>query len=521
MNVAIKHANLVCRVFGTAEGQRKGVPGHEEIEIGLMKLFHATGDPKYAQQAKFFIDMRGRSDQRQIFGTYCQDHLPVVEQAEAVGHAVRAGYLYAAVADVAAFTGDETYLCAITRIWENIVSKKMYLTGGVGALRQGEAFAGDYELPNDVAYNETCAAIAQALFNQRMFVLTGDGKYIDVLERLIYNGFLSGVSLSGDRFFYPNPLACDGKSPFNQGVLGRSPWFGCSCCPVNVVRFIPSIAGYVYAATDDSIYVNLYIAGKGRLRVADTEVTLRQETRYPWDGKVRLELNAPEARTFAIRLRMPGWSLGHPLPSDLYTYTSKRVRPCTIRLNGDLLDAPADAKGYAVLRRTWNAGDVIEIEFPMAIQTVKAHDQVTATRGRVALEYGPIVYCFEAIDNGESVSDIVLPSALNWQVEHRRDLLGGVNVLSGAASRATRDRSDSIALNPITAMAIPYYAWAHRQVGEMAVWVASDLSTVRARPASPSVHVATIVDGLVDASHGESPPDSERHFLSAELGGLR
>ncbi len=484
LDVAIKNANLICRVFGPGDRQRVGVPGHQEIEIGLVKLYRVTGDKKYLKQAKFFLDMRGQTKKRKTFGAQYQDHKPVVEQKEAVGHAVRAGYLYAGMADVAALTGDDAYLNAIQGIWENIVSKKMYLTGSVGSKQHSEAFGDNYELPNETAYNETCAAIAQAFFNQRMFLFTGEAKYIDVLERIIYNGFLSGVSISGDRFFYPNPLACNGHSRFNRGVLGRSPWFGTSCCPVNIVRFVPSIAGYVYASTEETLYVNLFIGGSSRVSVADTEVSLRQETHYPWDGKVKLNIDVPHPTEFALRLRIPGWVTGHPLPSDLYRYTSKLDRGYTISLNGKRLEDLPVVNGYAELNRNWKAGDTIELDLPMDVRTVVAHDKVAADRGRVALERGPVVYCSEAVDNGGTVSDLVLPTSANLHAEHRTDLLGGVMVITGQVHRAKRAKDGSIELIPTTLTAIPYYAWAHREVGQMAVWLISEASGATALPRS-------------------------------------
>ena len=330
LDVAIKNADLVCKVFGPGPDQNKGVPGHEEIEIGLVKLYRATGEEKYLRQAKHFIAMRGREDLRgKIFGTYAQDHMPLVDQTEAVGHAVRGGYLYAGVADVAAITGDKDYIAAIDKIWEDVVSKKLYLIGSVGQHGAGEGYAGAYKLSNLRAYNETCAAIALALWNHRMFLLHGDSKYADVLERIIYNGFLSGVALSGDKFFYPNPLACDMNFKFNHGGLERSPWFGCSCCPVNVVRFIPSIPGYVYAVRNDSLYVNLYLGGEGTAKVGGRKITLKQETNYPWDGVVKLTVTPEKTTDFSLRLRVPGW-LSQPLPSDLYHYLP--LKPPGIRI---------------------------------------------------------------------------------------------------------------------------------------------------------------------------------------------
>jgi uncharacterized protein len=483
LDVALKNADLVCQVFGPEANQRVDVPGHEEIEIGLVKLYRATGDDKYLRQAKFFVDMRGRADKRPTYGAYCQDHQPVVEQAEAVGHAVRAGYLYAGMADLAALTADQNYLRAIDRIWENIVSRKLYLTGGVGSSPHGEAFGENYELPNQTAYNETCAAIAQAMLNHRMFLLHGDGKYIDVLERILYNGFLAGISLGGDQFFYPNPLACDGVTPFNQGVLGRSPWFDCSCCPVNIVRFVPAITGFAYATRDTSVYVNLFVEGSGKLQVSGTQVTLQQQTRYPWDGRVRIAIQAPQATEFALHVRIPGWVAGRPVPSDLYRYESTDDRTYALRVNGEsVVETTPVEKDYAVVRRRWQNGDVVELELPLPVRTVVAHDAVTANRGRVALERGPIVYCLEAVDNDGSVSDLVLPPAAELKPEDRPDLLGGVTVITGNAQRAVRAEDGSMSLQPTSITAIPYYAWAHRQLGEMAVWVARDPSVARTRP---------------------------------------
>jgi DUF1680 family protein len=482
LDVAIKNAELVCRRFGRGEGQQIDVPGHQEIEIGLVKLYRATGDAKYLQQAKFFIDMRGRSDLRKTYGLYAQDHRPVVQQDEAVGHAVRAGYLYAGMADVAALTGDETYIAAIDRIWENIVSKKMYLTGGVGASAAGEAFGANYELPNPSAYNETCAAIAQALFNHRMFLLHGDAKYIDVLERIVYNGFLSGVSLSGDQFFYPNPLACDGRTKFNHGALGRSPWFGVSCCPVNVVRFTPSIAGYVYAVRDDDLYVNLFVGGEGEVRLGDGAVAVSQETNYPWEGRAALRVSPAAAREFTLRVRIPGWARGKPIPSDLYHYAEPAASSYTLKVNGEPVQARLE-NGCAALRRNWKPGDVVELNLPMPVRRVVAHPAVKADEGRVALERGPVVYCLEAVDNGGSVSDLFLPDDAELTATQQPDLLGGIAVIRGEAKRASRGEDGGVNVEKTTFTAVPYYAWAHRHVGEMAVWLPREESGVRLRPA--------------------------------------
>lgn len=470
LDVAIRNADLVCDLFGPEPGQRVDVPGHEEIEMGLVKLYRITGDGKYLSQARFFIDMRGRSDLRTLYGPYCQDHEPVVEQTKATGHAVRAGYLYAGIADVAALTGDAAYLEAIDRIWTDIVTRKMHLTGGIGATSHGEAFGGDYNLPNGTAYLETCAAIAHALFNHRMFLLHGDAKYIDLLERIIYNGFLSGISLSGDRFFYPNPLACNGRRPFNHGSLTRAPWFGCSCCPVNVVRFIPSIPGTVYAVRDSAVYVNLYIGGTGKIPLRSGQVTLKQETRYPWEGQVRIEIDVKDPTAFTLHLRIPCWARGKPVPGDLYRYDDSSAEPVSIMVNGRETAWTLE-KGYALLSRSWKAGDTIELDLPMPVRRVAAHEKVEADEGRTAIERGPIVYCIEGADHDGRVMSIVLPDETKLAAEHRADLLGGVTVLRGKAEEAYRTDEGAAATRSVNLTLIPYHAWCHRGPNEMSVWL--------------------------------------------------
>lgn len=514
LDVAIKNADLVCSNFGRGEGQQIDVPGHEEIEMGLVKLYRATGEEKYLRQAKFFIDMRGRSDLRKTYGVYCQDHKPLVQQDEAVGHAVRAGYLYAGAADVAALTGDAEYALALDLIWENVVSKKMYLTGGVGASASGEAFGDNYALPNASAYNETCAAIAQALFNQRLFLLHGEAKYIDVLERILYNGFLSGVSLSGDQFFYPNPLACDGRTKFNHGALGRSPWFGVSCCPVNVVRFVPSIAGEIYAVRENDLYVNLFVDGEGKTSLPQSgEVELTQETSYPWDGRVTIRVAPERLGEWTMRVRIPGWARGKPIPSDLYRYTDEFPGEYSLQINGTPVAAPLD-QGYAVLRRAWKPGDVVDLILPMPVRRVAAHAAVKADEGRLALERGPLVYCVEAVDHAGAVSDLYLPEDADVLAEHRPDLLGGVTVLRGEARRAVRGEDGIATSTAVPFTAIPYYAWAHREVGEMAVWLPTEETRVRLKPA-PTIASASRASAshvwqndTVEALHDQLEPAS-------------
>ncbi|MFB3784873.1 MAG: glycoside hydrolase family 127 protein [bacterium] len=462
LDVALKNADLVCHVFGP--DKLRDVPGHQEIEIGLVKLYRVTGEAKYLRQAKFFLDMRGRADQREIWGEYCQDHKPVVEQSEATGHAVRAGYMYAGMADVAALTQDRPYIEAITRIWRDVVDGKLYLTGGMGSRSGGEAFGADYELPNLTAYNETCAAIANMLWNHRLFLLTGDAKYIDVFERTLYNGFLSGVSLTGDLFFYPNPLESDGTAK-------RSPWFDCACCPPNVARFIPSIPGYVYAQQDDSIYVNLFIQGEASLALAGHTIQLRQETRYPWEGRVRITVQTAAPVEFTLLVRIPGWAQNRPVPSDLYFYADAAPGPVSLQVNGTALLPPLE-QGYLPLKRVWTNGDTVDLDLPMPVRRVRAHDQVRDDRGLVALERGPVVYCAEWVDNEADLSRLRVPETMTFDTSVRKFMLGGVVMLHGSVPRGAEDDAEVPDLT-----LIPYYAWAHRGEGPMKVWLPVSLNT--------------------------------------------
>jgi DUF1680 family protein len=469
LDVALKNADLLTTVFGP--GKNLEVPGHQEIEIGLVKLYRATGQRKYLDLARFFLDQRGNAEGHELYGAYNQDHLPVVEQTEAVGHAVRAGYMYAGMADVGAMTGDQGYIDAIGRIWENVVGKKLYVTGGIGARHRGESFGDDYELPNRTAYAETCAAIANALWNHRLFLLHGDAKYLDVLERVIYNGFLSGVALDGEHFFYPNPLASDGHYDFNQGAVGRKGWFDCSCCPTNVVRFLPSIAGYVYAQRERDLFVNLFVAGSTDLTVEDAKVRVRQDTRYPWEGQITITLEPERPETLALHVRIPGWARGRPVPSDLYRYVETRQPSFVLAVNGEPMKVELE-KGFAVVRRTWKAGDTVELSLPMEVRRVTSHEKVEANAGRVALERGPVVYCAEAVDNGGEVFNLVLPDDAALEARRRDDLLGGVTVIEGQAlGLHPAEDGRSVVTRTQDFVAVPYYAWAHRGEGEMAVWL--------------------------------------------------
>ncbi len=460
LDVCIKSADLYVETFSADNWYEP--PGHQEVEIGLVKLSQATGERKYLELALRMLELRGRNqdlrqDNGMFGGKYNQDHLPVVEQSEAVGHAVRAGYMYTGMADVAALTGNADYIRAIDRIWENVVGRKLYITGGVGARHQGEAFGDDYELPNREAYCETCAAIANVFWNHRMFLLHGAGKYIDVLERSLYNGVLVGVSLDGRSFFYQNPLASDGG-------YSRKEWFGCACCPSNVVRLFGSLSGYQYAVGDQDVFVNLYIAGTAECRVNGTAVTLTQATDYPWDGAVKITVAAEESAEFALRLRVPGWVRNEPVPSDLYRFADNAPGAPRLLVNG--LETKVDLdNGYAVVRRVWQSGDQVELHLPMPIRRIVAHENVEVDRGRVALQRGPLVYCIEHPDVPDGkVHDLILPDHAELQDEWRGDLLGGIQVVTGQARRVSGGGA-------VEFTAIPYYAWAHRGPGEMAVWL--------------------------------------------------
>jgi len=478
LEVAIKNANLVDRTFGP--GKRAGTPGHQEIEIGLVKLYRVTDNQKYLKLAKYFLDARGRVEgfikqypQDSRWSIYndpgqIQAHKPVFEQDEAVGHAVRASYMFSAMADVAALTGNEDYVRAIDRLWGDVVGRKIYLTGGIGARHSHESFGEAYELPNLTAYNETCAAIGNVFWNHRLFLLHGNAKYIDVLERTAYNGLLSGVSLRGDRFFYPNPLSSDGKYRFNQGSTQRAPWFGVACCPGNMTRFLPSFPGYVYAFQGDTLYVNLFVAGRGEVDMLERKVIVKQQTRYPWDGQVKITLEPQTEGEFTVAVRIPGWVRNKPVPSDLYRYQGGAPASPTLKVNAKAVTIELN-NGFAPIHRQWHKGDTIGLHLPMPMRRVLAHEKVDADRNKVAVERGPLVYCAEWPDQpGQRVLNIVLPDEVGLSPEWRSDLLGGVMVLRGCARALQADGT----LTEQEFTAIPYYTWANRGPGEMAVWLA-------------------------------------------------
>jgi DUF1680 family protein len=453
LDIAIKNADLLVKTFGDGPGQVKGVPGHQIVETGLIKLYQITGKEEYLKLAKYYLDNRGNPNNHKLYGEYAQDHIPVVQQNEVVGHAVRAVYMYAGMTDIAAMTKDKGYTDAINNLWNNMVNKKMYITGGIGSRHDGEAFGANYELPNLTAYNETCAAIGDVYWNHRLHNLSGNSKYFDVIERTMYNGLISGISLDGKEFFYPNALEADGIFKSNRGSCTRQAWFDCSCCPTNLIRFIPSIPGLIYSKTNDVLYVNLYASNNASFKVGKTDLQISQQTGYPWNGKVAISVNLKKESQFTIKLRVPGWARNEVLPGDLYTYKKASTQKATINVNGEtLVIQPQD--GYFVVSRNWKKGDKINLNFPMEVQEVETNSKVETNKNKISLEYGPIVYAVEEIDNKTNFDKINVAAGDVFQVKKEANLLQGVNVIENSKFKA-----------------IPYYSWSNRGVGKMKVWL--------------------------------------------------
>ena len=473
LDIAIRYADVVCKEVGPNPGQACVVPGHQIAEMALAKLYLVTGDKKYLDEAKFFLDYRGKTT---ITHDYSQAHKPVIEQDEAVGHAVRAAYMYAGMADVAALTGDKDYIKAIDAIWDNIVSKKLYITGGIGATSNGEAFGKNYELPNMSAYCETCAAIGNVYVNYRLFLLHGDSKYYDVLERTLYNGLISGVSLEGNGFFYPNPLE-------SMGQHQRQPWFGCACCPSNICRFIPSLPGYIYAVKDKNVYVNLFLSNKSNLTVGGKKVALSQTTEYPWNGDITVNVNQNAAGQFAMKIRIPGWVKNQVVPSNLYQYTDGKRLGYTILVNGSAVTANVTEDGYYTINRKWKKGDKLQIHFDMEARTVRANNKVEADRGMVSIERGPIVYCAEHPDNSFDIMGALINQ--NPQFTLGKGEIAGtpVQTLTTSAQTLNFNKQGKLEAQDQTLTLIPYYAWCHRGSGKMRVWLPQDLNATN--PSQP------------------------------------
>ena len=454
LDLALANADLMVQTFGDSPQQIKAVPGHQIIETGLIKLYQLTQKEAYLNLAKYFLDNRGNPENHDLFGPYSQDHAPVVEQDEVLGHAVRAMYMYAALTDIAALQQDRSYAQAVSNLWNNMVTKKIYVTGGIGAKHEGEAFGANYELPNLTAYNETCAAIGDVYWNHRLHNLYGDVKYFDVIERTLYNGLISGLSLDGVNFFYPNALESDGVYQFNQGACTRKSWFNCSCCPTNLIRFIPSIPGLIYSKSKEAIYINLYASSKATIDYNGQAIEVEQSTQYPWEGKVAIAVSPQEKMHFTLKLRVPGWSRNEVLPSDLYAYSNESMPQPTLHLNGQKMDASIQ-DGYFILSRKWDQNDRVEITFPMRVRTVQANEKVAEDRGKLALEYGPLVYAVEGIDNPQ-FEQVRVSSTDQFSVQYET-LLKGVNTIKWDQFKA-----------------IPYYAWSNRGIGKMKVWLTEE-----------------------------------------------
>lgn len=453
LDIAIKNADLLVKTFGDKPGQVKGVPGHQIVETGLLKLYQITGNKDYLKLAKYYLDNRGNPNNHKLYGEYAQDHIPVVRQNEAVGHAVRAVYMYAGMTDIVALTKDKAYENAVNNLWDNMVNKKMYITGGIGSRHDGEAFGANYELPNLTAYNETCAAIGDVYWNHRLHSLYGKSEYFDVIERTMYNGLISGISLDGKEFFYPNALESDGVFKSNRGSCTRQAWFDCSCCPTNLIRFIPSIPGLIYSKTKNDLYVNLYASNDASFTLGKTDLQISQQTSYPWNGKVGISVNPKKESKFTIKLRVPGWARNEVLPGDLYKYRKASTQKPTITINGETL-AIQPENGYFNITRNWKKGDKIALNFPMEVQEVETNSKVETNKNKVSLEYGPIVYAVEEIDNKSNFDKIDVVAGDTFKVKKEVNLLQGVNVIENSKFKA-----------------IPYYSWSNRGVGKMKVWL--------------------------------------------------
>ena len=483
LDIAKRYADCVVREVGPKDGQAKVVPGHQIAEMALARLYTLTGEKKYLDEAKYLLDYRGKT---KIRNPYSQSHEPILKQSEAVGHAVRAGYMYAGIADVAALTQDSDYIKTIDRIWDNIVSKKYYITGGVGARHAGEAFGSNYELPNMTAYNETCAAISMVYLFERMFLLHGDSKYIDCLERTLYNGVISGMSMDGGRFFYPNPLSSDGKYTFNaDNNTTRQPWFGCACCPSNLCRFIPSVPGYLYGVKDNNIFVNLFAANVSTIKVNGKDVILEETTEYPWNGDIKITVKKSNAKNANLLIRIPGWARNQVVPSDLYQFADKETPSYSVTVNGKAVEADLSAnKGYLPVKNI-RKGDVVRIHFDMPVRTVIANQKVADDKSKVAVERGPLVYCAEAADNnGEPVLRAVMGKKPTFNVVDNYSIQNTETKNAQAFTvkaiktegQILNDSADGISLKNCTLTLIPYYAWNHRGANQMNVWFYQNLT---------------------------------------------
>lgn len=483
LDVLCRYADYIDTLFGPEPEKKKGYPGHEEIELALVKLYRVTGEKRYLNLSKYFIDERGnrpyyydkeaeeRGDTKEywpLYGyRYNQSHLPVREQTTAEGHSVRAMYLYAGMVDVAAETGDQSLIDACKTLWNNVTQKRMYITGGIGSSGYAEAFTRDYDLPNDTAYTETCASIGLVFFASRMLQIEPSSTYADVMERALYNGVMSGISLDGEKFFYVNPLevwpeTCKVRYDKEHVMVERQKWFGCACCPPNIARLMASIGSYIYSQTKDTLFVHLYAAGTADFEYDGGTAKVTVDTKYPWDEKVSFKIGCTGEQNFTLALRIPGW-----------------CRKAEISVNGESLKAEQITEnGYAVLRRTWSDGDTVALHLAMPVERVYAHPEIRMNSGKVALQRGPMIYCVEEADNGANIPSIVLNRTSELSARYDETLLGGVTVIEGKAYREATDpkgselySTKSPGKTEMTLTAIPYCVWNNRGSGEMQVWI--------------------------------------------------
>lgn len=481
LNVAIRFADHIDSMF--RKSNRHWVSGHQEIELALMKLYHHTQQKKYLELAQWFLEQRGYGYGKGVIWdqwkdpAYCQDQVPVKQQTEITGHAVRAMYLYTGAADVAAVTNDDGYVKAMHTIWEDVVYRNMYITGGIGAQGSNEGFGKDYDLPNTTAYCETCASVGMVFWNQRMHMLTGNSKFIDVLERSLYNAALDGLSLSGDRFFYGNPLA-------SQGNHQRSEWFGTACCPSNIARLVASLGNYIYSYDNNAVWVNLFIGSDIKIPLQKEAMSLSMQTNYPWQGKTLISINEAPKKAMLLKLRIPGW-LKEPAPGGLYRYKTGSSNTIMILINGK----PAtyqEENGYAIINKTWKKGDVLQIEIPMEVQMIISRPELKQNEDRIALQYGPMVYCVEGHDNDAKAFNFIMPDQPAFEVNYDTDLLDGVNTIlfdAMVAEAAPGGKTITMVSKPIKA--IPYFSWNNRGPAEMQVWLPTSVKEVKINIPNP------------------------------------
>lgn len=476
LDVAIRFANHFDSQFGP--GKKHWVTGHQELELALVKLYQVTQDKKYLVMAHWLLEERGHKYAKGYTWTewkdtaYAQDVVPVREQKEITGHAVRAMYMYTGAADVAALTGDEGYMKAMQTVWEDVVYRNMYLTGGIGSSGSNEGFSVDYDLPNEQAYCETCASVGMVFWNQRMNLLTGNSQFIDVLERSLYNGARDGLSLSGDRFFYGNPLASDGRHY-------RREWFGTACCPANIARMVASLGDYIYGYSAQELWVNLFIDSNTSVQIGKQQVPVEMTTNYPWDGNIKIAFQPKTKTKFKLHVRIPGWVQGEAVPGDLYVFEDKTAAPVTLNLNGKTIPVKIE-NGYAVIEREWKKGDQVELILPMDVKRIVAKADVKQDEGRVALQRGPLVYCVEGADNEGQAWNFVLPDQATFKTQFQKDLLEGITTIQFEAP-VLNVAPDGLAVNTSTKTitAIPYYAWCNRGKNPMQVWLPKKITEIK------------------------------------------